>query len=117
MVGVYVYMLISMKVRKEIEKLFEEKKRKLGVEAELELSFLENTPVVGYNVYGEAFPPEKKVVLEVFAPDATTEEIEEIICHELVHLKYPELDEDSKELEENVLNCLDSARKVLRYTK
>lgn len=111
------YMLISMKLRKEIEKLFEEEKRKLGVEARLELNFLENTSVVGYNVYGEAFPPEKKVVLEVFAPDAIIEEIEEITCHELVHLKYPELDEDSKELEEKVLNCLNSTRKVLRYTK
>lgn len=97
---------IEMKVRKDVEGFFEEKKRRLGVEASLELNFLGHTPIVGENVYGEAFPPEKKIVLDVFAPEATDEEIIGIICHELVHLKYPEIEDYSEELEEKIQECL-----------
>ncbi|MDI6889306.1 MAG: hypothetical protein QMC78_06475 [Methanocellales archaeon] len=84
-------MTVEIEVKREIERIFEEKKKKLGVEAELDLEFLDHPPVVDKNVYGEAFPERKRVMLDVFAPDATTEEIEGIICEELGHIKYPEL--------------------------
>jgi len=82
---------IETEVRREIEKIFDEKKKKLGVEAGLDLEFLDHTPIVDKNVYGEAFPERKRATLDVFAPDATTEEIESIVCEELVHIKHPEL--------------------------
>ena len=84
-------MTIEIEVRQEIEKIFEGKKKKLGVEAELDLEFLDHPPIVDKNVYGEAFPERKLVTLDVFAPDATTGEIEGIICEELGHIKHPEL--------------------------
>ncbi len=99
--------MIELDVEREISKIFEEKKRKFGIDASLEVGFLGHAPIVGENVYGEAFPPEKRVVLEVFAPDATTESITEIICHELVHVEHPELKEECEEFRRRVHDVLD----------
>jgi hypothetical protein len=83
-------------VRRDIERFFEEKKRELGVEARLQLEFLDHAPIVGKNVYGEAFPFEKppRVSIEMFAPDATNKEITKVVCEELLHIKHPELSEE-----------------------
>ena len=83
-------------VRREVERIFEEKRHKLGVEARLELGFLDHVPIAGKYVYGEAFPHERppRVRLEVFAPDATTAEITRTVCEELLHVKHPELSEE-----------------------
>jgi|GEM_PF-3086640 len=83
-------------VRKDIERIFGEKKKKLGVEATLELTFLSDFPVVGEYVYGEAFPTERRMVLDVYAPMATTKAITRTICEELMHIKRPELKHGTK---------------------
>lgn len=90
---------LEAEVRRDVERIFEEKRRRLGVEARLELEFLDHTPIVGKNVYGEAFPSERppRVHIEVFAPDARTREITEIVCEELLHVKHPELSEEEIE--------------------
>lgn len=94
-------------LRKKIEKIFEEKKKKLRVEANLDLRFINDVPIIGDNVYGEAFPFEKppRVWLEVFAPDAKTTEIVEHICHELIHIKYPELREEDRKFKRKIKEC------------
>lgn len=86
---------LEAEIRHDVERIFEEKKHRLYVEARLELGFLDHVPIVGKNVYGEAFPFEKppRVRIEVFAPDATTQEITEIVCEELLHVKHPEFSE------------------------
>jgi hypothetical protein len=85
------------KIRREVERVFESKRRKLGVEARLDLKLTRSVwgpPVVGENVYGEAFPSEKppRVWIEIFDPeDVTNKEITKTVCEELVHVKHPEL--------------------------
>jgi hypothetical protein len=73
---------------KEIGRIFERKKREIGIEATLKLSFLEDFPIIGEYVYGQAFPNEKLVVLEVYALYATKKEITRTICEELLHIKH-----------------------------
>lgn len=87
---------LEAEVRDEVERIFGGAKRELGVEAKLDLHFIQRVPVVGKNVYGEAFPFEEppRVWMEVFAPDATIEEITETIYHELIHIKYPYIGEE-----------------------
>lgn len=80
-----------MEIKKQIERTFERKKKKLGVEVTLELDFLDDFPVIGEYVYGEAFPAEKRIMLDVFAPLATKKEITKTVCEELMHIKHPEL--------------------------
>lgn len=58
------------------------------------------------NVYGEAFPEEGRVKLEVFAPKVKDEEIEWNICHELVHIKHPELSHNDPQFNEEVKQYL-----------
>ncbi|MEM2100326.1 MAG: hypothetical protein QXP45_03190 [Thermoproteota archaeon] len=82
---------IEEEVRAEVEEIFEKKKREIGVEATLKLSFLADFPIIGEYVYGEAFPPEKRVVLEIYAPYATKRKIMKVICEELLHIKHPEI--------------------------
>lgn len=90
---------LEAEVRREVERIFEEEKRRLGVGAVLDLHFIDRTPVVGKNVYAEAFPFEEppRVWMEVFAPDATTEEITEIVIHELGHILCPHCTEEMVE--------------------
>ena len=68
----------------------------------MDLQFTEDAPIVDEYVYGEAFPNENKIWLEVVVPYASTKEITEIICHELLHIKYPELSHDSEAFEKMV---------------
>jgi len=82
-------------IERRIERTFERKKEKLGIEAELDLQILDHPPVVDENVYGEAFPEERRVMIDVF-PEATTGEIEAVVCEELAHVKHPELRHGSK---------------------
>ena len=98
-------------VRKKVENIFKNKMRQLGVKAGLQLNMVRSIwgpPIVGENVYGEAFPFEKppRVWLEVFVPDATEKKITKTICHELVHIKYPELKDGDPELERKIQACL-----------
>ncbi len=88
-----------IELRNDINEIFTTKSEKLGLNPKLELQFIEDAPIDGEFVYGEAFPNENRVWLEVVAPEASDEEILEILCHELVHLKHPELDHDSKNFE------------------
>ncbi|MEM2915274.1 MAG: hypothetical protein QXH91_07740 [Candidatus Bathyarchaeia archaeon] len=76
---------------KEIGRIFERKKREIGIEATLKLGFLEDFPIIGEYVYGQAFPNEKIVVIEVYALYATKKEITRTICEELLHIKHPEM--------------------------
>lgn len=89
---------LEAEVRRDVERIFEEKRHRLGVEARLDLHVetVEAPPIVGENVYGEAYPFERppRVHIEVFAPDATTKEITKIVCEELLHIKRPELSEE-----------------------
>ena len=101
---------IEAEIKKEVKRLFEDKKRKLGVDASLDLKVTRSVwgpPVVGENVYGEAFPFEKppRVWIEVFAPDATKKEIVKTVCHELSHIQHPELREESAEFKRRAQKC------------
>ena len=87
---------IQEDVRRDSERIFERKKKKLDIEATMELNFLSDSPIVGEYVYGEAFPAEKKVVLDVYAPMATNRALTKIICEELIHVKHPELTHDAR---------------------
>jgi len=60
-------------------------------------------------VYGEAFPEEKRISLEIFAPDASIDEIERHICHELLHIKYPNISHDDYRFKEEVTRYLDNS--------
>jgi len=93
-------------LRKDIEVIFHKKSEKLGIRANIELQFIEDAPIVWEYVYGEAFPDENKVWLEVVAPDASNKKITEHICHELIHLKFSDLNHDSEEFEEKVRECM-----------
>jgi len=99
--------LINKDVELEIRKIFAEKSNLLGVTVNLDIHFIDNTPIVGENIYGEAFPFETppRVWLEVFAPDVTGEDIIEMVCHELIHVKYPHLNHEDREFLERVENC------------
>lgn len=89
---------IEAETEEEIRRIFEEKRRRLGVEARLDLKITTDwgPPIIGKNVYGQAFPFERppRVWIEVFAIDATTKEITETVCEELLHIKHPELSEE-----------------------
>lgn len=93
-------------LRNEINEVFLNRSEKLGLNPRLELNFIDDAPVEGENVYGEAFPNENRVWLEVVAPDASDNEILEILCHELIHLKHPEMNHDSKSFEGMVRQCM-----------
>ena len=87
------------KVLEMIYKIFEKKKRKFGikeVKLDLELNTIGSPPIVGENVYGEAFPFENppRIWLEIFVLDAMMKKIVKILCHELAHIKHPELPEE-----------------------
>lgn len=83
-------------LRKKMEEIFYKKSKKIEINAKMEMQFIEDAPITGEYVYGEAFPDKNKIWLEVVAPDASIREITKIICHELIHLKYPELNHDSE---------------------
>lgn len=93
-------------LRRRIEKIFQEKSKKLGLKAKMELQFIEDAPICGEYVYGEAFPNKNKIWLEVVAPYASIKEITNILCHELIHLKFPKLDHNSELFEETVRNAM-----------
>jgi len=82
-------------IRREIIRIFQIQSQKINVVANFKLSLIEYAPIEGEYVYGEAFPEEKRIWLEVVAPDASNYEITETIIHELIHLKYPRLDHNS----------------------
>lgn len=98
---------IKADVKQKINRIFQKKKQHLGIEVKLEIHFLENAPIIGENIYGESFPFENppRVRLEVFAPDVTRKEIIETICHELIHIKYPNLNHEDKEFLEKIVHC------------
>jgi len=102
---------IEAEVTREVTNIFEDRKRKLGVDASLDLKITRSVwgaPIVGGNVYGEAFPFEKppRVWIEVFVPDATKKEIIKTLCHELIHIQYPKLKEDSEGFKKKVQTCI-----------
>ncbi|MBA7504852.1 hypothetical protein ES706_03510 [subsurface metagenome] len=99
---------IESELRGKIERIFEEKKKKLRIDATLDLRFIDDIPIIGENVYGEAFPFERppRIWLEVFAPDARTAEIIEHICHELIHIQHPEPGEEEKEFKRRIRECI-----------
>jgi len=55
------------------------------------ISLIENSSTMGMYVFGEAFPSEHRIWIEIVTTFATDKAIIKLICHELVHLKYPEL--------------------------
>ena len=79
-----------IELRNEINEMFSQKSEKLGLKPGLELHFIEDAPVEGEPVYGEAFPDENKIWLEVVAPDASNKEILKILSHELIHFRHSE---------------------------
>ena len=93
-------------LRRDIEDLFRKKSEKLDIRPNLDLHLIEDAPVEEEHVYGEALPNENKLWLEVVAPDASDNEILEILCHELVHLKYPGWDHESDESNKKVKECM-----------
>lgn len=104
---------IEVEIRREVKSVFEDKKHKLGIDASLDLRITKSVwgpPVVGENVYGAAFPFEKpsRVWIEVFVPNATKKEIVKTVCHELIHIKHPELGEDSVEFKRKAYECIKS---------
>lgn len=84
---------LEKEVREEIKTIFERKKQELGVDVTLDLEFLNLTPIEDEPIYGEAFPDEKRIKIDVFAPDATTKDLTKTICEELLHVKHPEIPE------------------------
>ncbi|MFW6008099.1 MAG: hypothetical protein ACOCP8_02435 [archaeon] len=98
-----------VKKEKEIKRIFNKKLRMFSFDVELDLKFIKKRPIVDENVYGEAFPEEKRVKLEVFIYDISIEEIKKIICHELLHIKYPDLSHNDDKFEEELNKCLDNS--------
>ena len=92
-------------VRQEILEIFKDKSEKLGINPDLEIEFIEDAPVLGEYVYGEAFPDINKVWLQIVAPDASDDKIMEIVCHELIHIKYTELDHNKPKFQKMVEQC------------
>lgn len=94
-------------LKQDVERIFNEKCRRLGfVDMVLQVDVATDIwgpPVVGENVYAEAFPFENppRIWIEVW-PEATNREIAKIVCHELVHIKHPELGEESEEFKKKV---------------
>lgn len=85
--------------RRDVERIYGAAERRLGVRARLDLHVASvgvAPPIVGKNVYGEAFPHEvlPRVWVEVYPLDATDREIAEVACEELLHIKHPEKTED-----------------------
>ena len=93
-------------LRSEIIEMFVTKTTEMGLAADIDLSIIEDAPVDSEFVYGEAFPEEGKVWLEVVGPDASDDEIMETICHELVHLKHPGWGHESEVFEAMVKYCM-----------
>jgi len=93
-------------LRKQVMKIFQKKSKKLDLNADMELHFIEDAPIGEEYVYGEAFPDKNKIWLEIVAPFASIKQITEIICHELIHIKFPELSHDSEMFEEMVRNSM-----------
>ena len=86
---------IELRIREDVrriaERIFKRKRKKLKIEATLELNFLPDFPIIGEYVYGEAFPGEKRVKIDVYAPMTTNRALNETISEELTHIKHPEL--------------------------
>lgn len=97
--SIYTDMSEPEKSEKRIRHIFEEERRKRGLQVvllELKLTrAIWGSPIVGENVYGEAFPFERppRVWLEVFIPDASEWQIRRTIRHELNHITHPEKEE------------------------
>uniref|UniRef100_A0A7V3N6J1 M48 family peptidase n=1 Tax=candidate division CPR3 bacterium TaxID=2268181 RepID=A0A7V3N6J1_UNCC3 len=102
---------LEEKLKQNVERIFNEKRRWMGADNIMlqvnVASGIWGPPVVGENVYAEAFPFENppRVWIEVW-PDATGKEITEIVCHELAHIKHPELNEESEEFKKKVKACM-----------
>lgn len=94
-------------LRDEISQVFSRKSKKVGLRPTLDLSFIEDAPVIGENVYGEAFPDENRIWLQVVAPEASDKEISEIVCHELIHLKHLDWDHDSVKFKRATKLCME----------
>jgi len=82
-------------LRNEIEDIIREKSSTLGLTVVFDVNFIENAPIDGEYIYGEAFPEKNRIWLEVVAPDISMDEITETICHELIHLKFPNINHNS----------------------
>ena len=109
---------LEIEVKKDIERIFEEKKTQLEVEAKLDVVFIDYAPIEGEFVYGEAFPFENppRVRLEVVALDATIEEITKVLCDELIHITEPELEQyipgtlkERKKFKNKIRLCIESS--------
>lgn len=106
---------LKEKLKRDVERIFNEKRHWAGVNnIILQVSVatkIWGPPVVGENVYAEAFPHESppRVWIEVW-PEATNKEIAENICHELVHIKHPEVDHESEEFKKKIQACMHSKR-------
>lgn len=92
-------------LRDEIFEMFDAKSREMGLVANLDLNIIEDAPIVGEFVYGEAFPGENRIWLEVVGPDASDDDILETICHELLHIKYPQTNHNSEMFLFKELRC------------
>lgn len=96
------FILLERELKRFVERIFEEKKRKMGIDnVILQIDVITEgwgPPITDENVYAEAFPFENppRIWIQVW-PDAMNKEIAEIICHELIHIKRPELNEKSVE--------------------
>ena len=103
----FIYVELENFIKDEISRMFERKRKFVNVEAKLDVGFLDHQPIEGESVYGEAYPFEKppRVRIDIFPIDATKKDIEATICHELVHIKHPEL-EHGKEFEKKVKECI-----------
>lgn len=88
---------------KKIRKIFNGKKNLLKLNnTDLDLVFIWNRPIIGENIYAQAFPNENRIKMEVFAPELTENDIIENVCHELIHIKNPNIDHHEKKFEEKV---------------
>ncbi len=93
---------LEKELKREVEQIFEEKRRKMGINnLTLQVDVATDVwgpPIVDENVYAEAFPFENppRIWIRVW-PDATGKEISKTVYHELLHIKHPELDEESVE--------------------
>jgi hypothetical protein len=98
---------LEEKLKQDVERIFNEKCHRLSfgdIVLKVEVATdIWGPPVVGENVYAEAFPFENppRIWIEVW-PEATNREIAKIVCHELVHIKHPELAEESEEFKKKV---------------
>ncbi|MGF3584332.1 MAG: hypothetical protein ACQXXD_01255 [Thermoplasmatota archaeon] len=72
----------------------------------MDVHFIEDAPICDEFVYGTAFPKENRIWLEVVAPYASIKKIKEIMCHELMHLKFPKLSHDSELFKKMVRNAM-----------